>query len=360
MWLLKHGVRGRVQRRLARLADRARARRLHGRDPWRFARALAGPGDRHLALALDWLVGARGKAGAVGPALRGYTIGQGWQAPCLISTALLIKPLWEGGQRLGRPELITAALDSAEAVAKALGEPQTVEPPEHGRTVATLAHAILGLHWLARENAKLASCVTACGYQLEHLVADMLPAPGYFLAPPALLALALHLSGRPIPENLLAAVRPAVGARGCWYEFAMDVLGRTEYARCTRDADALTQLQPLIENALLEFERKKGLWEGGGAVAWCAPGAGAALALVWFQFGELTSDHRYLNAALKMNEYLKDAQMAGYRLAPVRGALRGSDPIFVGKFAFDYPTWCTGLFADTLLAEERVMAAYDV
>jgi hypothetical protein len=84
------------------------------------------------------------------------------------------------------------------------------------------------------------------------------------------------------------------------------------------------------------------------------------LALVWFQFGELTGDHRYLNAALKMNEYLKDAQTAGYWLAPARGALRGSDPIFVGKFAFDYPTWCTGLFVDTLLAEERMMAPYDI
>ena len=53
----------------------------------------------------------------------------------------------------------------------------------------------------------------------------------------------------------------------------------------------------------------------------CGRGAGAALALVWFQFAELTGDHRYLNAALKMNDYLKDAQIAGHRLAPARGAL---------------------------------------
>jgi hypothetical protein len=337
MWLA-------LERRVARLGDRARARGLLGRDPWRFARPLAGPGDRHLALALDWLTRSRGQGPGLAPG--GYTIGVGWQAPCPIATALSIKPLREDRQGKDRD----AALDAAAALVQALEDPHA--------SSAALAHAIVACGTLVADKPALADSIATWGRRLAQACTGPLPATGTFLAPPSVLALALHLSNMPIPDSVRSALATSPTQDSSWHALAVDTVARTELGRCARDVDALVRLQPLVDRALLEFERKKGLWRGGAASVWSCPGGAAAFALVWLQFGELTGDHRYLNAGLKMNEYLKDAQVAGVPPASARGALRGSDPIFLGEFAYEFPTWCTALLADALLAEERVMAGY--
>jgi hypothetical protein len=68
---------------------------------------------------------------------------------------------------------------------------------------------------------------------------------------------------------------------------------------------------------------------------------------------EVNGDLRYLNAALKMNEMLKQLIPASGRRS-IAGGVSGSYPIW-GKYQpFRYISWGCKFFADALLLEQRL------
>jgi hypothetical protein len=94
-----------------------------------------------------------------------------------------------------------------------------------------------------------------------------------------------------------------------------------------------------------------------GARFTCVTG-NAQMSCVWLRLFEMTGDLRYLNAALKMNEMLK-------QLIPVRGrkgitgGVSGSYPMWGRYQPLRYVSWGCKFFADALLLEQRLQRSFD-
>jgi hypothetical protein len=79
----------------------------------------------------------------------------------------------------------------------------------------------------------------------------------------------------------------------------------------------------------------------------------AQMSCVWVRMFEVSGDLRYLNAALKMNEMLKQLIPARGRRG-IAGGVSGSYPVW-GKYQpFRYISWGCKFFADALLVEQRL------
>ena len=63
-----------------------------------------------------------------------------------------------------------------------------------------------------------------------------------------------------------------------------------------------------------------------------------------------------LEAARRTNRLLKSLQDCTTGNDHVRGATKGSDPIWGGYLFGTYPNWATKFFMDTLLLEQAVAA----
>jgi hypothetical protein len=84
----------------------------------------------------------------------------------------------------------------------------------------------------------------------------------------------------------------------------------------------------------------------------------AQMSCVWLRLYEVTGDLRYLNAALKMNEMLK-------QLVPARGprgiagGVSGSYPVWGRYQPFRYISWGCKFLVDALLLERRLLQAFE-
>jgi uncharacterized protein YyaL (SSP411 family) len=85
----------------------------------------------------------------------------------------------------------------------------------------------------------------------------------------------------------------------------------------------------------------------------------AQIAGVWMKVYETTRDTRFLNAALKLNDYVKSTQSLRASHGGVRGGVKGSQPIFGRYTPFVYVNWAAKFLADSLMLEERLMAAFE-
>jgi hypothetical protein len=84
----------------------------------------------------------------------------------------------------------------------------------------------------------------------------------------------------------------------------------------------------------------------------------AQMSCVWMRLFELTDDLRYLNAALKMNEMLKEMIPArGPR--GIAGGVSGSYPIWGAYQPLRYISWGCKFFADALLLEKRLTGSFE-
>lgn len=85
----------------------------------------------------------------------------------------------------------------------------------------------------------------------------------------------------------------------------------------------------------------------------------AQMSCVWLRLYELTGDLRYLNAALKMNEMLKDLlPKPGGR--GISGGVSGSYPIWGRYQPLRYISWGCKFLADALLLERRIVNSFEV
>jgi len=114
---------------------------------------------------------------------------------------------------------------------------------------------------------------------------------------------------------------------------------------------------------LRKFETHKrllGTYEAdfrGGLPFTCLTG-NAQMSCVWLRLFEVTGDLRYLNAALKLNEMLKQLLPLKGRRGVV-GGVAGSDPIWRAYQPMRFISWGAKFLADALMLEQRLMREFE-
>jgi len=82
------------------------------------------------------------------------------------------------------------------------------------------------------------------------------------------------------------------------------------------------------------------------------------MSCIWLRLFEMTDDLRYLNAALKMNEMLKQLIVIRGR-RDIDGGVSGSYPIWGRYQPLRYISWGCKFSADALLLEHRLTRSFD-
>jgi hypothetical protein len=138
--------------------------------------------------------------------------------------------------------------------------------------------------------------------------------------------------------------------------------GALECAILQRRADAIDAAANSAWILLRKFETNKSLagaydsdFSNGRTFA-CLTG-NAQMSCVWLRLFEITGDLRYLNAALKMNEMLKQAIPARGPKG-IAGGVAGSYPLWGLYQPFRYISWGCKFFADALLLESRLTRSF--
>lgn len=85
----------------------------------------------------------------------------------------------------------------------------------------------------------------------------------------------------------------------------------------------------------------------------------AQMSCVWLRLYEITSDLRYLNAALKMNEMLKQSLPTNGARGAV-GGLAGSYPVWGAYQPMRFISWGCKFLADALMLEQRLTRSLEV
>jgi hypothetical protein len=84
----------------------------------------------------------------------------------------------------------------------------------------------------------------------------------------------------------------------------------------------------------------------------------AQMSCVWLRLHEMTNDLRYLNAALKMNEMLKE-RIPRTGSVGIVGGVSGSYPTWGRYQPLRYISWGCKFFADALILEQRLMRSLE-
>jgi uncharacterized protein YyaL (SSP411 family) len=95
-------------------------------------------------------------------------------------------------------------------------------------------------------------------------------------------------------------------------------------------------------------------WQGNYSFS-CLTGC-AQMSLVWGRLFELTQDTRYLNGALKLNDFVVsciDLQSQG---PGIRGGVKGSHPLGGPYMPYRLPSWAVKFTLDALFQEEDALA----
>jgi hypothetical protein len=139
--------------------------------------------------------------------------------------------------------------------------------------------------------------------------------------------------------------------------------GVLECAILRRRSDAIDAVAKSAWVLLRKFETNKylsGSYEPdfkGGHRFTCLTG-NAQMSSVWLRLFEVTGDLRYLNAALKMNEMLKQL-IPARGLRGIAGGVNGSYPVWGRYQPLRYISWGCKFFADALLLEQRLTRSFE-
>jgi hypothetical protein len=127
--------------------------------------------------------------------------------------------------------------------------------------------------------------------------------------------------------------------------------------------EAIDAAARAAETLLRRFEVKKELpgamtpeWKSDATYA--CPTGEAQMSHVWIRLAEITGDLRFLNGALKINELLK-SRIALSGPAAIRGAVKGSDPLWGSYLTLRYPNWAAKFAADAFMLELAAVAALE-
>jgi len=133
------------------------------------------------------------------------------------------------------------------------------------------------------------------------------------------------------------------------------LLGAWEHLRDPRCLDAVLN----TARQLLDLFDRTGTLPGEFDGAWrtqrrysCLTGS-AQVAGLWLRLHQITGESRWREAAARLNNTVKAAQVLNSRHAGVRGGVKGSQPIFGRYTPFTYINWGAKFLADALMLEGR-------
>lgn len=145
---------------------------------------------------------------------------------------------------------------------------------------------------------------------------------------------------------------------------AYAIQGVLECAILRGRADAVRKISHPARVLLRKFETSKrlpGAFDhdfASGHKFSCVTG-NAQMSCVWLRLFDQDGDLRYLNAALKMNEWLKERVASGGPHG-IAGGVSGSYPIWARYQPLRYISWGCKFFADALMLEQRLMQPLEV
>jgi hypothetical protein len=118
--------------------------------------------------------------------------------------------------------------------------------------------------------------------------------------------------------------------------------------------------QRVADALLRRFETRRHLagtygqgWKGDDSFT-CLTGC-AQTARIWGRLYELTGDARYVNAMLKLNDFVLGLVDLDAPWPEVRGGVSGSYPVWGPYMRFRLPSWAAKFTLDAILVEEDVM-----
>lgn len=123
------------------------------------------------------------------------------------------------------------------------------------------------------------------------------------------------------------------------------------------DDDRLVSAARATADRLLSHQREEGSLRGAydgdwnGADFYCLTG-NAQIAVVWLRLYELCGDDRYREAASTEISFLKRHHALGGSTG-VRGAIKGSLPVWERYMRLRYPNWAAKFFCDALMITSR-------
>ena len=79
---------------------------------------------------------------------------------------------------------------------------------------------------------------------------------------------------------------------------------------------------------------------------------------VWGRLFELTRDARYINAALKINDYVVSLIDQESRNPGIRGGVKGSHPLWGAYMTYRFPSWAAKFALDSLFQEDDAFALF--
>jgi hypothetical protein len=110
-------------------------------------------------------------------------------------------------------------------------------------------------------------------------------------------------------------------------------------------------------DVLLSLQRDDGSLAGQFDSSWkpvarwsCLTGD-SQTALCWLRLFQLTGDRKYFDAASRLNRFVMTTQDLTSSDPGIRGAIKGSHPIWGAYSPFEYPNWAAKFFADALMLE---------
>lgn len=117
-------------------------------------------------------------------------------------------------------------------------------------------------------------------------------------------------------------------------------------------------------DVLLRYFQKHNFMPGYFDKHWCCPAkftcltGNAQISIIWLKLYSLTKEKKYFEVAKRMNLFLKTTQIISGASDDVKGAIKGSYPIYgdilrkEGYSRMAYLNWATKFFVDALLEEE--------
>ena len=296
-----------------------------------FDRLTGDPAARHAAyLATDWLLSLQMPSGAFPGGLRGDSDAQ----PSVFNTGQILQGLIHAHAETKDAEILkraVAAGDWLAAIQQADGS-WTGLAVYQGTAHTYYSMVSWALAELAAES-KDPSHVAAADRNIDWVLAHVQPS-GWIDG--------INLGGHPVYLHFIAYV----------------IQGMLECGILRRRDDAIQAAAKSAWVLLRKFETHKRLlgtyqpdFRGGQRFA-CLTG-NAQMSCVWLRLFDVTGDLRYLNAALKMNEMLKQLLLLEGRRGVV-GGVAGSHPIW-GKYQpMRFISWGCKFLADALMLEQRL------
>lgn len=95
--------------------------------------------------------------------------------------------------------------------------------------------------------------------------------------------------------------------------------------------------------------------DGRPAARYCCLTGNAQIAIVWAKLHDVMGEQRFRHAAVTACRYVMGAQNLDTGFDEIRGAIKGSHPIWGRYSRFTYPNWAAKFFLDALLLTRRWM-----